>query len=349
MASGVWMRFLMQRQCSIDGCEKRYYKNLSFLELCDSPNATIKRKSLTQESAEAIGSYTVGYFQNGQMIRLDEFGPYNESETYILRKDGLCREAHTFLTKCWSSKAPIPPQKDYSYRYQYNEQGQICQIDQISYDCPFLCRIETRTQKNFIYDQAGLRQILAKCFVPGKAPESLIFYDCEREKALREATIFQKSQAFRGKKLADAPVDFVNRDNFGSKYCPHCGERLEYILTADLSAVNGAHPGRLITKLPVLFCQSCLSDQEYTLDELVLPPSPLVDNLPQALPTTFGGIPKWIQCEDHPDCPCCGKPMVFVMEVKSQERGLHPVMFGDCGSLYVFTCCEHVAVRMQCY
>lgn len=47
----------------------------------------------------------------------------------------------------------------------------------------------------------------------------------------------------------------------------------------------------------------------------------------------------------------CEKPMMFVMEIKSREditNGKAYLMFGDCGSLYVFSCCKSIFVTMQC-
>ena len=72
---------------------------------------------------------------------------------------------------------------------------------------------------------------------------------------------------------------------------------------------------------------------------------------PEAL-VKLGGIPDWIQDEEHPSCVECGNLMVFVSQINSDEtvvRGSRVLMFGDVGRLYTFVCCNMVTSIMQCY
>jgi hypothetical protein len=85
------------------------------------------------------------------------------------------------------------------------------------------------------------------------------------------------------------------------------------------------------------------------------------DNL--GLRTKLGGEPEWIQGDDTPACPHCGRQMTFVAQIDSIEHdspqnplGRDPLgeldyMFGDVGMIYVFfceECCEPGCVH-QCY
>jgi len=121
--------------------------------------------------------------------------------------------------------------------------------------------------------------------------------------------------------------------------------------------------------VPVLFCFDCLEDttiqlapasvqgqQRQSGAEFPATPVALRESSDPETETErlikVGGLPDWIQNEDHPTCPECGKLMVFVVQVNSDEaiKGKKQVlMFGDCGKLYSFSCCHTVTTLMQCY
>jgi hypothetical protein len=73
---------------------------------------------------------------------------------------------------------------------------------------------------------------------------------------------------------------------------------------------------------------------------------------PDAGRTKLGGMPKWIQNEETPDCPGCSRPMDFVAQIDSID-GINgtdgPFMFGDCGLIYVFYChdCNEASTVVQ--
>jgi hypothetical protein len=53
----------------------------------------------------------------------------------------------------------------------------------------------------------------------------------------------------------------------------------------------------------------------------------------------LGGNPNFIQRDDFPTCPDCGKPMTFYAQIDSVND---EVCLADCGMIYVF-------VRFDCY
>jgi hypothetical protein len=89
--------------------------------------------------------------------------------------------------------------------------------------------------------------------------------------------------------------------------------------------------------------------------------------------TKFGGIPNWIQPDQHPVCPCCNQGMAFIAQIDSientrldasvlQEIRRDPQrraafkrdrqwVFGDVGMIYVFFCfdCLETDAVFQCH
>jgi uncharacterized protein YwqG len=53
----------------------------------------------------------------------------------------------------------------------------------------------------------------------------------------------------------------------------------------------------------------------------------------------LAGWPAWIQNVEYPDCPRCGRRMVLVFQVDSEDNV--PFMFGDAGCGHVTQCPEH--------
>lgn len=344
MAEARKLRLDLQQRCPVEGCEKRYYSGLYFLDpdLYWAPNAPVRKRTLPPERAEAAGTYSVGWFRDGLLVRLDRVETYLPTETYLVREGGLVREAHTLMVghRGLFASGPLPPQMDRSYHYTYDRQGRVERIVWRQSAAACIGRIEVLAREDFTYDRQGLLRVRSEWRTAGKPPESFVLYDREREELLRESTISRAPRRYSRNK-AGGPVDFSNRAGFGSKHCPHCGQVLDHICGVDLTVGRVLHRERLPEQLPVLFCQTCLSDQTYTLEELTLPGK--LAGVGRCLPVVLGGAPDWMQGEDHPVCPDCGRPMVFLMEVKSQGD----VMFGDEGSLYIFHCCGHTAVRMQ--
>jgi uncharacterized protein YwqG len=56
----------------------------------------------------------------------------------------------------------------------------------------------------------------------------------------------------------------------------------------------------------------------------------------------LAGWPSWIQNVEYPDCPRCGKRMIHVFQVDSEDNV--PFMFGDSGCGHVTQCPDHKEV-----
>lgn len=56
----------------------------------------------------------------------------------------------------------------------------------------------------------------------------------------------------------------------------------------------------------------------------------------------LGGWPAWVQGVEYPSCPRCGKRMVLVFQVDSEDNV--PFMFGDIGCGHVTQCPKHKEV-----
>jgi len=79
--------------------------------------------------------------------------------------------------------------------------------------------------------------------------------------------------------------------------------------------------------------------------------------------TKLGGEPDWIQGDDTPDCPDCGRPMSFLAQIDSigaddsdnplagSSEDLSGYVFADGGMVYVFVCkrCLKSASFIQSY
>jgi uncharacterized protein YwqG len=53
----------------------------------------------------------------------------------------------------------------------------------------------------------------------------------------------------------------------------------------------------------------------------------------------LGGWPCWIQGMDYPNCPQCGKRMVLIFQLDSEDN--LPFMFGDVGCGHITQCPQH--------
>ncbi|MGL6074387.1 MAG: DUF1963 domain-containing protein [Fimbriiglobus sp.] len=53
----------------------------------------------------------------------------------------------------------------------------------------------------------------------------------------------------------------------------------------------------------------------------------------------LGGWPAWVQDERYPYCPLCGRQMISVFQIDSEDN--IPFMFSDCGIGHITQCPEH--------
>jgi hypothetical protein len=63
----------------------------------------------------------------------------------------------------------------------------------------------------------------------------------------------------------------------------------------------------------------------------------------------LGGEPSWLQDDETPDCPGCGRPMPFVVQLQEGPEARTAMNFGS-GSAYAFACepCAAAAFLWQC-
>lgn len=349
------------KQCSTEDCTVKYYTDFDFLDVYEEPNK-IRKKSISSENIPK-DRYSIGYFRDGKLIRITAKDKIT-TETYILYEKGLVCAAYTF-----QFKEPLhlfkKPDLIASYTYTYDENDRMLQSQwkHISgYD-----RHISSVVSDHEYDDRGLRYIHKTVSnTAAKEPEKFIMYDREHEKYIKQFTVTKSSLIEHKARTNDGTVDFENKSGYNTKLCPHCNGSLTHILTLDLQNRKNLNKTSACAKIPVMFCFDCLKDQRYTESELTLPSSakPFIDNASykfsastdeECLEKAFikiGGVPEWIQNEDQPICPVCKKPMVYMMTIDSREEysnGKDCLMFGDCGKLYVFNCCGHTAVIMQCY
>jgi hypothetical protein len=67
-------------------------------------------------------------------------------------------------------------------------------------------------------------------------------------------------------------------------------------------------------------------------------------DLPERLGATLSGDkllgwPAWVQGQEYPSCPRCGKRMVLLFQIDSEDHV--PYMFGDIGCGHVTRCLDH--------
>ena len=69
---------------------------------------------------------------------------------------------------------------------------------------------------------------------------------------------------------------------------------------------------------------------------------PAEDIANSQLGDNLAGWPAWIQNVEYPNCPQCGKRMVHVFQVDSEDN--IPIIFGDAGCGHITQCPEHKEV-----
>jgi hypothetical protein len=87
----------VRKKCQTDECEVKYYEDLDFVDLFDEleklNSLYNKKKSIDPKNKE---SYSVAYFKDGKVIRIDYVGGAFPSETYILWEEDKVKEAYKF-------------------------------------------------------------------------------------------------------------------------------------------------------------------------------------------------------------------------------------------------------------
>jgi len=149
--------------------------------------------------------------------------------------------------------------------------------------------------------------------------------------------------------------------------CPACGVTAIPILRLDLRDPLLAGLGLRRRTYPVHWCIDCcdwgplffdLATEEPTAIGATEPPLPTdheesdlmerdvtLATAHRKVASRIGGEPGWIQQDETPDCPRCGDPMAFVLQL----AGTRDIDFCDEGRLYSFACphCSVSATLIQ--
>jgi len=345
-----------QKKCPIDECEIKYYNKLSFMDIYMNIDSLEKKKSVKFSDIKEK-FYSIGYFKNNQLIKLEQVGDWwtLKVETYLIWESEFLKEAYSYSFEFTLDNVI----ENGSWHYEY-ENYRLKKLIWSSGKTP-------STTYDYEYDDKGL------CFIHAtlmdshwEMPIKSIEYDREKEFFMKNFVITKHPLINVNSKENDGIVNFENPDDFKTKICEHCGKPLTYVLTIDIDRKSFNNKNISSKKIPVLHCFDCMDSQTYTIEQLnmdMLNLEPFVKNASYKFKKTLGdeelenaflkigGAINWIQGEEHPVCKKCNKPMVFIMEIQSNEElnnGDCSLMFGDMGKLYVFSCCDTITTLYQC-
>lgn len=354
----------LRKQCNIDNCVKKYYKTFDFIDICETP-MKFKKKEIAFDKINQP-YYSVGYFSEERLIRFDERCQAIPQETYLLWDDSLVIEAHTYLLGVYK-KTLKKPKLYQSFYYQYDSGRNLKRFIWFNHkDTLYGNHSDMTIQHDYEYDSKGLLKIVKTLDGTNwSQPDQFILYDREKEQFLKQFTVSKKSLINKASKINDGIIEFELPSKCKTTRCQNCEADLDYILTVHTQNIANHNNTSALSTLPVLFCLDCLTDQDYNINSLYRDCNNqtfMKDAAYRFVSTSdeekiresflkIGGNPEWMQNDEHPICPTCGKPMVFVIEINSDEsisNGKNVLMFGDLGKIYVFSCCDNVSVQMQC-
>lgn len=354
---------------SSDKCNIKYYPDLEYLDIYDDIRKASKKKS---KSLEEITTpyYSIGYFLDNKLVRIDNVGTGIPKETYIIWESESIKEVHEFFLGWYSGKRiSNKTQASSSWFYSY-QNGLLKKILWIMYeDRKYFDHGEMKVTFDYEYDNKGplfIRKTVMGTGKLWKEPQVDIIYDREKEKFLKTCTITKSSLIGTEGKESDGIINFKLQDNQKTCGCRTCGKLLSYIATISLLDKRFNLDNIQIQRVPVLYCFDCLESQSYNISGLKI----LVQNETaftekryrfkketdeEILQDSFlklGGQPFWIQQDEHPNCQTCEKTMKFIIEINTDEsltNGIDTLAFGDSGKLYAFACCDNIVIIPQWY
>ena len=359
----------MRKITPIDNSVIKYYSDLDFLDISDNIDKVNKKKSKNLSDIET-NYHSIGYFQNGKLIRIDQVGNGIPKETYIIWENGKVKEAHDFFLGIrWGKKISNKEQISSSWFYTY-ENDLTKKVVWLNYsDREYYNHGKMTVTYDYEYDSKGLLFIRQTLMGEGKLwkePQIQIYFDREKELFLKTCTLSKSPLVAASSKVSDKVIDFFINNNTKTCNCNKCEKPLSFIATVNLIDKRFNVINIKLTNTPVLHCFSCMETQNYNPDRLNLP---VINEVPftesvykfkreadeEALEKAFlkiGGQPIWIQEDEHPKCYKCSKTMKFIIEIQTDENltnGIDTLAFGDSGKLYVFACCDNVTTIPQWY
>jgi hypothetical protein len=364
-----------------ENLEPRYFPELEFLNIMHSIEDWKRKRTILKENAEKQGSYSKAYIdQSGKLLRLDWIG-VKPGEVYIQYQGNLPISAFEFRTGLNSQGKRVEDdflQEDWSYKY--DKDNRLVELTWHTYpdlEFKYAYHNEQSVFYSYEYDEPGLLRIYQRnegLSISGKkfSYEKRVIYDRQRSELLAKHTVA---------KTAWIPIT-KNRKNalsfkFGGTpptdtkipFCQKCGKLLTFICIVGLNKPFKNQSS--LPFVPIFYCFDCLESTITTKiqDAIENPLSPIIEcdtfsevqlnlgkstNLEDEADARIklGGLPNWIQDEAYPTCKKCGRIMIFVSQINSDENssGKNQVlMFGDTGRLYTFVCCNIVTSVMQCY
>ena len=361
--------------------EHRYYLELNFLDIMHSIDEFHRKRATSSANASLQNYFAKAYVDNqGHLLRIDNIGSQT-AETYILYKNALPGKVYQYITgKIAAGKKIEDDFLSNEWTYQYNENDTLIGLVWHWFpDLEFRYSLgnDGYVYYSYEYDQQGLSKIFKAYHglsLDGKAVShpKVVIYDRHRNDLLAQHTISRTAwiPVARKRKISvlfmlggPPPVEL------GIPKCSKCGKALSYVCQVEL-----IKPFKNQSKLPVIpifYCFDCLEpitttdyheaetqafntggqfDHFPTLT-MNMGRSATSENQEKAL-IKLGGMPDWVQDDEFPSCPKCGKPMMFVCQINSAES-FHSsnlaLIFGDSGRLYTFACCDVIMSIMQCY
>jgi len=363
--------------------EQICFQDLDFLDIDDDIQSFRRKRRVSKEVAETSISYSQAYIdQGGRLLRIDMLGPgLIPSETYIWYEGDLPVWARQFRLGLHYHNRRVSAGGELAdeWQYRYDSMGRLVEL--VCHSYPDLRPVyslsnELFRQRDYEYDDEGLLRIYQRVHglsVSGQEwlqPRVLV-YDRHRREILSRHTVFKK--ALVPTVTSKHPVSSFEfggsaPEDVGSPFCQRCGKPLAYIGLARL-----APPLKNQSQLSaacLFFCFDCLESNSYCIEDasgnnhvsvtkrgasfaeqsIILSRSREPEEEADAF-VKVGGVPDWVQDDEHPSCPECGRLMMFVSQLNSNEQlsnGDSSLMFGDLGRLFTFVCCRTVTNLMQC-
>lgn len=363
-----------------ENMEHRYYRDLDLLDIMHSIESFKQKRTISKTVAKELGQYSKAYVdRNSKLLRLDKESA-KPDETYLVYKDNLPINAIRFKTGRYSGGRRIEDDfidADWTFTYDENNLLQEC-VWHIHPDLEFRyshCN-EQFVYYTYEYDEQGLLRIYQRnegLSLNGRkfSHAKRVIYDRLRNELLANYTISGKAWIPITKKRKNS-IAFqfggAPPTNLAIPVCKKCGSPLTFICLVELDKTFEKQPS--LPAVPLFYCFDCLepiTSIDYQEIKRQLPSRVESDFFPKVLLqlgrstdpeneeealVKLGGLPNWIQDEEYPTCGKCGKLMMFVCQINSEEKLLsthQSLMFGDSGRLYTFVCCDVVTSVMQCY
>ena len=361
-----------------------YFRDLDFIDIEDSIDSYNRKRKISKESAQKSNSHSRAYVdEQGRLHRLDAIGSgLIPSETYVQYEENLPVRAWKFWLGLGYHGKKVSGGGELAdeWTYRYDGDGRLVEMVCHTYpDLDFKYRLVNEHFRHCEYehDEEGLvrtyqwshgRGVSGNEFSHAK----ILIFDRQRSEILLRHTVSKRALVSRAKPRKQiATFKFGGRAHAekDSPWCPGCARPMEHIGSVEL--VSPLKNQSSLSDVSVFFCLDCLESNSYRLETVSNSHDPLRveehpffpeqeiplsrSSDPEAEPEAFvkvGGAPDWIHDSEHPTCPDCGKVMMFVCQMNSDEQvddGRNALMFGDMGRLFTFACCRTVTNIMQCY